>query len=304
METIGKNITYYRVKKGLSQDDLARLLSVSKDLVVAWEKDEREPSSLQIEKIAALFRINKEDILSKKTYEKIIPVYSSTSSKGKYVGTCSRCGKTIYSNSKYGMGEVKEEYGFLSTSIVYEYDSKKNDGKKYFCEDCCKEIEAINKQNAKKELLEEKKNIKKSLIASLLLGFVFLSLCVAASVVVYFLFNERLTSYLICAGSLILGYFVFSLSYTFFLKRNWIHNSICSFAKATFIKFPKKIMDNDGLDVLKTGFVKAIFLAVNYLIDSVLLLAYTLLLGFICIFYWPKAKNDAVSYLNNKGEEI
>ncbi len=303
METLGRNIAYYRVKKGLNQDDLARLLSVSKDLVIAWEKDEREPSSLQIDKIVSLFRISKEDILSKKEHEKIIPVYSP-SSKGKYVGTCSRCGKTIYSNSKYGMGEVKEEYGFLSTSIVYEYDSKKNDGKKYFCEDCCKEIEAINKQNAKRELLEEKKNIKKALMASLLMGFVFLSLTVAAAVIIYFILNEKLISYLVTAGSIVVGYYVFSIFYTGLLKGNWIHNSICSFARGAFIKFPKKIQDNDGLDVLKTGFVKAIFLAVNYLIDSVALIVYILFLGVIAMFYWPKAKLNALSFIYNKEKEI
>ena len=101
METLGKNIAYYRMKKGLSEEDLARLLSVSKDLILSWERDEREPSPQLLEKLSTLYRVPKEVLLETKPKEKIIPVYSYES-RGKFVGTCARCGKGIYSTSSYG----------------------------------------------------------------------------------------------------------------------------------------------------------------------------------------------------------
>ncbi len=306
MSSFGKNLAYYRNKKGLTQDDLARLLSVSKDLIIAWEKDQREPSEEQLEKIAHLFKIDRNELSKIHKVEKTIPVYSSAieQNKGKLVGICSRCGKSIYSKEKYGIGDVKVEQSFLSTSTTYEYDSSSNQGKDYFCENCCKEIQAIKKADFKKELSEEKRGIKKSLIASIVFGLLFASLVIASSIIVYFLLNEALIAYLIGCASFIVGYYVFSFSYCFLLKRNWINETICSFARSSFIKFPKKIMDNDALGVLKTGFIKAIFLGVNYLIDLIILLVLIVFLAFVSVFYWPKAKKEAISYLEQAERKI
>ena len=95
METLGKNIAFYRLKKGLSEEDLARLLSVSKDLILSWERDEREPSPQLLEKLSTLYRVPKEVLLETKPKDKIIPVYSYES-RGKLVGTCASCGNGFY----------------------------------------------------------------------------------------------------------------------------------------------------------------------------------------------------------------
>ena len=55
VNTLGTRIAFYRKKKGLSEEELGSILSVSPDLVRDWEKDTRIPSKECQEKLATLF---------------------------------------------------------------------------------------------------------------------------------------------------------------------------------------------------------------------------------------------------------
>lgn len=300
METLGKNIAYYRMKKGLSEEDLARLLSVSKDLILSWEKDEREPSPQLLEKMSSLFRISKELLLETKPKEKIIPVYSSYENRGKLVGTCARCGKGIYSSNSYGMGEVIEKKHFGKVSYSYEYDPDKNEGHDYFCQNCCQQILSLKKQNFKKEIAEERKRFSKAGMFSILMGLIACALCAVGAFLLYLFLKNLLLTYVVGFSSIVFGYYVFSLTYTLLLKGNWIHDTVCSYAKFSFITLPKRISEKDANDVLKTGFVKAAFLAVSYVFALAILTILTLLLSFICLFYWPIARKKRISSIEER----
>ena len=88
--------------------------------------------------------------------------------------------------------------------------------------------------------------------------------------------------------------------YTLLLKDNWIHDTVCSYAKFSFVTLPTKISEKDANDVLKTGFVKAAFLAVSYVLALAILTVLTLLLSLICLFYWPIARKKRISSIEER----
>lgn len=298
MESIGSNIKYYRTKKGLSIETLARLLSVSPDLVRYWEDDQREPSNQTLKNIAALFKIDINDLMSTKPREKKIPVYSYES-KGRLVGVCSRCGKSIYSEEKYGLG--KEENNKGVTRFIY--DPKDNTGNDYFCDNCCKELLSLYKIEKKEQIIKDKKRNSKIFIFSILMGILALAIVVAASIVIYFLLKEKLYAYVICGASLPFGYYVFSTLYSIFIGQNWINEAVVSYAKYSFVKLPKKILEKDANDVLKTGVIKAAFLAISYVLAGTTLTLLIILLGICSMFTWPSFKRKNKELLSKREEE-
>ncbi len=298
MKTLGSNIQYFRKKKGLSEDALARYLSVSKDLVISWEKGEREPSSENIEKISSFLRISKDELLdvSSEKKEKIIPVYSYES-KGKLVGQCARCGKSIYSNNTYGMGKVT----FNKKGVkVFSYDPKDPSGDEYFCDECCKEILSLSIDEKEKEYLSEKRRISKAGGVSLFAGVLTMGLTALGAFILYLFLKNLLITYLVGFSGLLTGYLVFSFVYTFLLRENWMHELICSYCKTSYISIFKKIAENDVQDVLKTGFVKACVMGFIYVLSSLILVVLVIVLSVVSMFMWPKARKDAISVLEEK----
>ena len=61
----GKTIAKLRAEKGVSQQKLAELLFVSRDLVSKWENGTRRPDYGMIEKIAQLFDVSVDTIVNK-----------------------------------------------------------------------------------------------------------------------------------------------------------------------------------------------------------------------------------------------
>lgn len=57
MNSVAKNIRELRLREGLSQEELARLMSVSRATVCNYEKDTTTPGAEHMEKIAAIFNI-------------------------------------------------------------------------------------------------------------------------------------------------------------------------------------------------------------------------------------------------------
>lgn len=295
MKTIGSNIQYYRKKKGLTEDSLARYLSVSKDLIVSWENGEREPSEENIEKLSSFLRVRIEELtdVSTEKKEKAIPVYSYQS-KGKYLGICARCGKTIYSNLHYGMGKVI--VGKKETTKFY-FDPNDNSGDTYFCSDCCKQLMALQKEEKINEYENEKIRIKKAGGLAIFAGFIAMLLTVAGALVIYFLLHNLLLTYLVGFSSLLTSYCVFSFTYTFALRKNWLHDLICSYCKSSYVILFKKISENDAQDVLKTGFVKAAVMAFIYVVSSLILIVLIFVLALVSMFIWPSAKKAALKAL-------
>lgn len=298
MKTIGDNIQYYRKKKGLTEDSLARYLSLSKDLIISWENGEREPSKENIEKLSSFLRVSVEDLtnVTVEKKEKAIPVYSYES-KGKFLGSCARCGKTIYSNIHYGMGKITFD---KRGTKKFSYDPNDKNGDTYFCEDCCKQLILLAKEEKKKEYENEKRRIKKVRGSAIFAGFIAMALTIVGALFIYFLLNDIFLTYVVGFSSLITSYCVFSFIYTFLLRENWVHDFICSYCKLSYIDLFKNISENDAQDVLKTGFVKAAVMAFIYVMSSIILVILILGLSLVSMFIWPKAKKAALKALEER----
>lgn len=63
--TIGEKIAELRTDGGMSQQTLADMLFVSRDLVSKWENDTRRPCFAMIEKIAHIYNVPVETIIEK-----------------------------------------------------------------------------------------------------------------------------------------------------------------------------------------------------------------------------------------------
>ena len=75
---IGSAIAKLRSERGLSQEELANMLFVSRDLVSKWESGVRRPDWSMIEKLAAIFDISSDSIIDKSEFviselEKCLP---------------------------------------------------------------------------------------------------------------------------------------------------------------------------------------------------------------------------------------
>lgn len=300
MESLGKNIKYYRIKKGLSEEGLARLLLVSPDLVRYWENDEREPSNKTLEEIASLLRVNVSDLTAKKQQDKKVPIHLAES-KGKLVGICSRCGKSIYASDKYGLGRVVKG---KKDSVRYVYDSETNEGNDYFCQNCCKEIISVNKIDEENKLDEDERRSVRIMAASILIGFLAMFLVAGAAVIMYFLMENNLYAYLVGATSILFGYYSFSTFYSLLIGTNWLCDAVCHYARSSFITLPKKVSENDVNGVLKTGIIKAAFLGVSYIIASATLLILIILLGLCSMFCWPSFRRKNKLDIEIRKEEI
>ena len=70
---IGKAIAHLRAKHGLSQQELADRLFISRDLVAKWESGRRRPDYPMIEKIADVFSVSPDEIVDKNdiTFEEL-----------------------------------------------------------------------------------------------------------------------------------------------------------------------------------------------------------------------------------------
>ena len=60
----GKNFKYYREKNGLSQEDLANKLNVSRQAISRWENDWNIPDITNLQELCKLYNITMDELLS------------------------------------------------------------------------------------------------------------------------------------------------------------------------------------------------------------------------------------------------
>ena len=65
---IGKNIAVLRKACGVSQEQLANMLYVSRDLVTKWENSQRRPDYTMIQAIAKALNVSADDIIGRDEY--------------------------------------------------------------------------------------------------------------------------------------------------------------------------------------------------------------------------------------------
>ncbi len=289
MNSLGKNIHYYRNKKGLTSEQLGRLLSVSSDLILLWEKGERLPSEEMLDKMATIFGIETDALKQENAKEKVtqIRVYKP---RGKLIGVCARCGKSIYANDKYGIGSVRKTTGHRQEQIQYHYDPSENEGYDYFCEDCCQEIVSLNQLHHEEKYHKMERRLSKARIGGVIASIVGLGSGLLIAFLLYFLTTDPRIAYVCAAASLVLGYYAFSLIYTLIIRSDWIAKTIYGFAKMGYKSFPRHVSERDAQGVLKNFFIAFLFYIATYLAVSIVLAVLTIILGMISMFSWPSAK--------------
>ena len=62
--TLGEKIQYYRKKSSISQEELGNQLSVSRQSVSMWEKDITVPTVDNIKRLAAIFSVSTDELMS------------------------------------------------------------------------------------------------------------------------------------------------------------------------------------------------------------------------------------------------
>lgn len=63
--TLGARLAKYRKKKGLSQEELAYKLDVSRQAVSKWERDEASPDTNNLIALSKIYNVSLDDLLYK-----------------------------------------------------------------------------------------------------------------------------------------------------------------------------------------------------------------------------------------------
>lgn len=58
MKNLGETIKYYRLEKGLTQPELAKLVGVSKGMISIWENNVNEPKASYVKELCTHLEIS------------------------------------------------------------------------------------------------------------------------------------------------------------------------------------------------------------------------------------------------------
>lgn len=135
---IGQSIKKLRLDSGLTENELAQKVYVYTDLVKAWENGDKEPTDLELSRVAMVLGVNKEDILG----------YDDTCEALGYDAKCEICSSPI--NSKEDFVKIYDKIYVESDNV--DKNSHRVNKKHILCKNC------FNKNlERKKEIYEEKK---------------------------------------------------------------------------------------------------------------------------------------------------
>jgi len=220
---VGENIKDLRIKKGLTQKELADELFVTAQAVSRWENNEVEPSISTIKQMAKIFGVQSDEILGvpitpKTEPEKVVETkYVYQDPQKVVLGVCETCNKPIYDAD-----QIVRKTGSRGQNHVY-----------------CKSCVEISEKNAKETRI---KDTKKRRIKSYVYGGLFL----AASIVIGIFTN------------IVYGLLIGIVGYTFIscciLNNNFIGSMTLSIFSWGFVKMPGVIfnLSLDGLFWLLT----------------------------------------------------
>jgi DNA-binding XRE family transcriptional regulator len=123
MNQVGKNIKRLRIEKGVTQDDMAVHLSVTRQAVSNWERGIAEPDIDTLEKICAYFNVPMEELIYGAKRNTCVS-RSVTDSGGKAVKigvTMGSCLAMIISYSAWNSIGWAILHGFMSWGYVLYY---------------------------------------------------------------------------------------------------------------------------------------------------------------------------------------
>jgi len=281
--SIGSNIKIEREGKNMTQKDLADRLYVTPQAVSRWENNLVEPSIDALKQMAAIFGVNLESLTSDEPIPAPEPApmpqpVSNEAEAEKLVGICTRCGKAVYSTSKFGYGR-KHSYatgrGHHHQHVDYAYDPNTRAGDDLFCEDCCHLLEEGAKQaelNHQQDLSDRnKKAIGWGIFAGALSGLIMLM------VGILLLVNHNWTGGGWTVGlTPVVAYACFAAIYCLIKRNTWAGEIFMSITEFGFVKMPGVIFSFSA-----DGFV-------GFFIIKVILgiLGFLILFGFLALAFF------------------
>lgn len=217
---LSQNIKALRMRKGLTQKELADLLHVTSQAVSRWEKGDVEPSIDTISEMASIFEVTTDEIIGgpdKKPKPEIVTEVKEkvVVEQGKPVLTiCENCKRPIYESEEI---VTQTRHHGRSPSTTH-----------YICTDCDKKIKEKQKQDAIDYGVSQR---NKSFIWGSIIAII-----VLLSGIIYAVTQGA------DGGIIALVIILPILTYTFvsciFLKNNFIGDAFISIASWGFVKFP------------------------------------------------------------------
>lgn len=225
---ISDSIKAQRLKKGLTQKDLAEQLHVTAQAISRWEKGDVEPSLDTIKDMAKIFEISIDELLNgeakKLENEKLEDIVKQVAEetakqvkipKQKQVLTiCERCKRPIYDSNK--IVSKKGHHGHRA----YSY---------YICSDCDKKE---RKEKEEKAINYGVSQRKKAFLWSSVFGV----LVILAGIIYLTKTNDNRNIGIIL--TIMLPILTFTFSSCMFLKNNFIENVFLNVASWGIVKFP------------------------------------------------------------------
>lgn len=295
--TLGASIKSYRLKNGLTQNELAEKLNVSYQTISKWENDTNEPDIRTLNMLCEIFNCtlnelvngeqkkveenvesNESGIKEEKSVQTNTQTTNITSAETVLepkvkIGVCKTCEKSIYDNEKIHHMSENKRVG-RGHHIKVEYD---------LCDTCYQKLQESKKKAEQLEIAAKKAKQKKLTIWSYVIGGIIAIITLVVCILNYSTVGIGWTIGL----PIIILYVAIADIYCItlaFVDESWIGEMF--FAIAGFsIKMPGVIFtfDSDGLRFLIA--MKILFAIITICISiAVFLLA--LALSSICSIFW------------------
>jgi transcriptional regulator with XRE-family HTH domain len=242
--TTGERIKEYRVKSSLTQKDLADQLNVTAQAVSRWEQDIVEPSIETLKKMAEIFVVSLDQLLSnnkaatdEKSIERTIEKNNPEIDTRRTIGVCEECNKVI-----------------LEGQPIHRHRVTRTE-KKIICESC----EQIRVEKEKKIKISKTKKFRfKGFFWAIVIGGFFGFVAVNN-----FLVGTMDAGDL--AISILFSYSVFAFLFTINAKNTFINDFFWEITSWGFVKLPGIIftLDFDGLLFLIFAKVLLFFIGIG-----------------------------------------
>jgi transcriptional regulator with XRE-family HTH domain len=246
--TLGEKIKSYRLSKKLTQKELADKVSVTAQAVSRWEQDIVEPSIDTLKRMAVIFNITLDVLLSNafvpSVQEEKQPIIIQQFSQEKTdtrrtIGVCEKCNSPIIE----GQAIHRHQSGLRNKHTLI------------LCENC----NQVRNNNIVKE---NRQRTKKNRFWGFFWGLLFSTpvLLIAISGFI----NATITQEAFFT-SLLLAYVLFSFFFTFTMKNNFIHDFFWEVTSWGFVRMPGIIFsfDIDGLLFLITAKIILFFIGIG-----------------------------------------
>lgn len=254
---LSNNIKTLRMKMGLTENELADMLTVTPQDVLKWENGEQEPSIDTIRKMASIFKVTISEIIDEESHEPkgISKSENVAIDEPKTVLTiCENCKRPIYKSEE------------IVTSTRYVENTPTTC---YICSDCDKLKKEKQQQDVEKN---SKSHRNKSFVWGTIISIIVLAIGVLTGV-------SGETSGETIALIALLPIFTFTFVSCLFLNNNLVGEIFLEIASWGFVKFPGLIFEF-SLD----GFLWLIGIKILFGIMFFILGGLTVLLAlFICM---------------------